>query len=384
MKRSILTAVALCLGVFAIAQEFPWPMRYSTPQRTSQSPARGALVGELAWTYAVPGNVPQFASNNSQIILGPTYNGNWWSEELYLSALSPAGIAVWRKKTVPYVWGASQGVGGSPALDAEGNIITPAGQGLLIKYSPTLAELWRKEGNFATTNDASPAVLPDGSVRHVQAGTLRAIAADGTTLFTTGGAAGHVTVAQNGDMAVSFGPIGHGGHTLNEHNVPAVRYFNADGSIRWTLLAYHGGNRQTMVFGPDNTLYNGGTAYNPADGSVKWSDPAPIGAAAALGKNGQLYVSGSSQIRAYNKDTGAILWTVALPGDNVDRVAIDSRDVLYATTANGYFVSISPSGSILWQLKVTDKFDTAPIVAAGDLIVAEGYKGFDHFVYAAR
>lgn len=125
-------------------------------------------------------------------------------------------------------------------------------------------------------------------------------------------------------------------------------------------------------------------AYNP-DGTIRWSDPNPIAVhGPALGSNGQLYSVGSSAIRAYNKDTGAVLWTTFLPGTSQSSLAIDSRGLLYATTGNGYLVSINPGGGILWQTQICDGFTTGPIIAADGLVVAAGKQGFENFVYAVR
>jgi hypothetical protein len=385
--RSVTAAavVAFAAGC-ALAQSHPWAMRYSNAQRTGQSVAAGALTGDLAWKYRVPGNVPQFAAaSNGDIILGVTFNRSWWSEEEFLSAVDADGKNSWRKKMVPYQWGFSQGVSSSPALDSQGNLIVPSPNAQLVKLDSNLNVSWTYQENNSTINDSSPAVLADGSIRHVQAQLLRALSPGGSVLWTAPapGSVSSVAVAPNLDMAQVGSPVDQSNPGIS------LRYWNADGTIRWSKSINAGGNNTTPVFGPDGILYvsnRGATAvaYNP-DGSIKWSDPNPVGGTSpALGRNGQVYFMGGNRIRALNKDTGAVLWTTTLPGSGKEGIAIDSRDIVYVTTSNGYMVSINPNGAILWQLQVCDSFTTGPIVGPNNLCVAAGKVGFEQFVFAIR
>jgi outer membrane protein assembly factor BamB len=385
--RSFTAAVLVAIAAgCAMAQSHPWAMRYSNAQRTGQSAAAGALSGDVAWKYRVPGNVPQFAASSSgDIILGVTFNRSWWSEEEFLSSIDADGKNSWRKKMVPYQWGFSQGVSSSPALDSQGNLIVPSPNAQLVKIDPNLNVSWTYQENNSTINDSSPAVLADDSIRHVQGLQLRALSPSGSVLWTASapGSVSSVAVAPNLDMAQVGSPV--------DQSNPGVslRYWNADGTIRWSKSINGGGINTTPVFGSDGILYvsnRGGTAvaYNP-DGSIKWSDPSPVGGTSpALGKNGQVYFMGGNRIRALNKDTGAVLWTTTLPGSGTEGIAIDSRDMVYVTTSNGYLVSINPNGSVLWQLQVCDSFTTGPIVGPNNLCVAAGKVGFEQFVYAIR
>jgi outer membrane protein assembly factor BamB len=104
-----------------------------------------------------------------------------------------------------------------------------------------------------------------------------------------------------------------------------------------------------------------------------------------LGKNGVFYTVGTGAVRAHNKDTGAVLWTTSgLPGSLVQGIAIDVNDRIFATTSNGYVVSISPAGTILWQIKVCDIFKTMPVIGPDGVCVAYGRTGFDDILFAIK
>lgn len=368
----------------AEAQVHPWSQRYSTFRRTGQSPAQGAVDGVVAWSYRIPGDVGGFAASaNGDILMGDFFSDNTWSWEVYFSGIKPTGEVSFRRKVTPYDWGYSQGIISSPAIDPSGNIVLPSTKSQLIKFGPDVLPQWTINLRDGAPNDSSPAVLPDGTIRHYQFQMIKGFTPAGTEFLSTAASGGgSVAVDNNGNMAIVNGA----GDQSNIY--PRVQYYNAAGVKLWQTTGLAGGNASTPAFGPDGTLYTnprGNTffAYNP-DGTVKWQDNASIsGLSPALGDNGQVYSAGS-QIRAYNKDTGAILWTTPLPGTAKEGIAIDNRNVIYLATTNGYIVSLSPNGTILWQTQVCETFRTGVIIGPNNLVIAYGKIGFERFVFAIR
>ena len=101
--RYALAAAAWALATAAVAQgngsladahlqlPAPWGMRNATPARTGQSPALGAVLGQLEWKTSVAGHVPQIAvAADGSIYLGTVFNeNNWNNESLRLRAHAP-------------------------------------------------------------------------------------------------------------------------------------------------------------------------------------------------------------------------------------------------------------------------------------------------------
>lgn len=364
--------------------DHPWPMRHANPQRTGQSYYRGPQSGVVAWKYKVAGPVYGLAvSRDGLAITGPTFNEAWWSGEVYVSALSGENL-IWHYKVVPYAWGMSQEATGTPAFNPLGGIVVSSTSGQLLRLDRFGNLLWTFQMASNASNDTSPAVLGDGSVRHVQPGFgTVGVSASGQQMFQTaaGGTVSSVGVSTNGEMAV-------GGTRSNQpHTFIAVWYLNADGSIRWTKTTTYGGG-STAVFGKDGTLFIGldslGTYAFWPDGSVRWQSP--VGGwlqTPALGKIGQLYIGGTS-ITALNPNTGATLWSTPINGSAIDGLAIDVMNVIYATTSTGYVVGVNSNGTIKFQTRICDQFISPPSIATNSSIVACGRIGFEYFVFCIK
>jgi hypothetical protein len=364
------------------AQSHPWQMRYANAARTGQSTATGAQLGQLAWKYRTAGEVPNFAvASSGEILLGTTYNSNWWSQEMFVATIKGDGAASWRKKVTPYEWGFGQGVKAGPAIDNAGNWIVPSSNSQILKFDSNANLLWTFQENNISVNSSSPAVLPDGSIRHIQFGTVRAISSNGAEMFVRGGGGngGSIAVAANGDMAAVAD------RSVEPHTSISMWYFNPDGSWRWYKTALRGGNGSTPLFGPDGKMYIWNACLNPADGNPIWTGT--HGALTpALGKNGQFYTVSGFTIRAQNKDTGAMLWEINLNANVIEGLAIGADDVIYATTAAGDLAAINPDGSLTWKIHLCDKFKTGPVIGPNGLCLAAGQigPGFGDWVFAVQ
>lgn len=374
----LVASLAASLATAQIGPQ-PWPMRYADPARTSQSSFPGADLGLIEWRWPTAGEVPGLATYaNGRIVLGVTFNEEYWSGDTYLTTLTSKGRVAWRRQVPAYDWGASQGVSSWPAIDGAGNIIVNSARSQLLKLTPGARPVFRVQRNDGATNDSVPAVLADGTILHFQ------YFDDGLARYTPQGelvwstfvsSQSDVAVAPNGDMAMG------GVRTIEPHGSTDITYLNADGSIRWTKTSSNGRDSQT-VFGPDGTLYQGQGAFNP-DGSIKWGFP--DAATIALGKNGQHYATGSQSITARNAQTGQVLWTTSLPGHPLG-FALDNRDRIYTTTPDGWLLALEPAGgAIVLSKKLAFAFDSPPVISANGRIVAAAREGiFDDFVYQIR
>jgi hypothetical protein len=360
----------------------PWSQAHADPARTGQSPAAGPTLGQLSFKYLIPERAPGLAvARDGSVNTGDIFNDAAWSCEDYVSLLSSSGDLKWHTKIPSFPWGASQGTRSRPAFDAAGNAIVQGSAGKLHKIDRMGKILWTYSGRDDMTNDASPAVLRDGSIRAFQMG-MYALSANGELLWNNGGGGGTPAVSFNGDMATGAG------RSKEPHGFPSVFYLNANGTVRWIVSTTHGGG-SVPVFDPDGTLYivvdlQGLTAYDPW-GKVLWIHSAgSIAYAPALGKNGQLYLPNGDMLSAINRKTGAALWSVRLAGTVVDSVAIDARDNIYATTTNGYVCAVRANGTLLWQTNICDVFVTPLVIGTEGRAFASGSEGNDYFIYGIQ
>jgi len=364
----------------------PWPMKYANPRRTGQSFYPGPIFGKVYWKVPLAHFAPGIAvSRNGNVILGDCWNDAPWSGEDYVIVLTKEGELAWRVKIPSFPWGMSQGVFSTAALDSAGNIYVSGANGVLHKFDPFGNKIWEYffANGSGVTNDASPAVCPDETIRGWQFFEgLYGLNPDKTLIFNGGPGGGTPAVAPNYDMCTGTG------RNTEPHTFPAVIYINANGTLRWIYYTLNGGG-STPVFGDDGTVYVGvdthGTyAFNP-NGTIKWSQTwGTWTQAPALGKNGQLYKPSGGSIRAFNPENGATLWTANIGGTILDGLALDSRDWIYATNSNGEVAALKPNGQIVWKVKVCDEFVTSPSIGLYGTLYACGKIGFEYFVFCIR
>jgi len=254
----------------------------------------------------------------------------------------------------------------------------PSSNSELLKLGPNGSELWKLSGVNTSPNHHGVAILPNGNIYWNQNQSLKVISPTGQVIRTQQGGGASFNVLPTGEVFIEST------RSTEPHTSFARGFYNADGSMRWSQTGIRGGSGRTMAMGPDGKIYFGPWALSPVDGSKVWEDPAPIAVTGtAVGKNGQSYTFGR-QIRAYNKDTGAVLWTVTLAGDLVSNVAIDSRDNIYGTTTTGQVIAVSASGQILWQQNICDKFLSGPIIGPNSTVLAFGQIGPKKYILAVR
>ena len=384
ITKPIILAIGAALAVSATAgTTHPWAMYRSDMFRTGQSLSPGPDLGVSDWKYFTYGEVPTVSvSNTGQVFLGVTFHEAIWSNEEYFTVLEPTGVIDWRLKVPPYDWGASQGVFSGPALDSGGNVVINAPRGHVRKYDAQGSLLWFAQGRDDVTNNTTPAVDQFDNIFHYQP-------IHGITKYTPAGSiVFHVAASSQSSVAVfTNGDFALGGVRTNEpHGSVDITYYNSFGTVRWIKQSSNGRNGQ-VIFGPDNTVYQGAGAYNP-DGTIKWGSPSG-GHNNALGKNGQYYMDlggSAATIRAVNAQTGATIWESNLPPVGaINPIALDSRDRVYVTTAQGYFFVLSPTnGAILVQNRISDAFFTGPVIGLNNRAYAVGQRFGKSYVYSIR
>ena len=383
LKFSLLPLVAFALSSVSVAVVHPWAMYRSDMFRTGQSLFPGADAGVTEWKRFVNGQVPTISvAADGKIYLGVTFHEEVWSNEEYFTVLNPDGKEAWRHKVKPYDWGGAQGVFSGPALDSVGNVVVNSPFGQLRKYDPLGNLLWIIQRRSDVTNNSTPAIDQNDNIFHYQAiQGLAKYAPTSATIWQLGATTqSHIAVFTNGDSALG------GLRTIEPHGSVDITYFNSFGSVRWQHTSTRGRNGQ-VIFGPDGTVFQGAGAYFPADGSVKWGTPS--GGSNALGKNGQYYLiigDSAPAVRAYNSQTGAVLWEATLPPVGaLNPLAIDSRDRIYATTVQGYLFVLSPvDGSIILQTRICDTFSTGPSIGLNGRIYAVGTRFNKDYVFSIR
>ncbi len=376
LGASVLVLAFACAPALA---QHAWAMRNATAARTGQSTYPGATGGVLDWKFYIAGWANNFAvAQDGSIYLGNVFNQESWSNENYLYALTSAGELKWRVKVKPYNWGASQAIQGSPALDGAGDVVTPSTYTQLIKFSSDGDPLWTFQGHWNTISNPSPAVLPDNSIRHtISPAGLLGLSNYGTALLTgPGNSSGTVAVSPNGEMAIG------GIRSIEPHGSLDLQYFNADGTLRWDKWSTYGA-QGTPLFGPDGVLYAPflAKAYRP-NGTVKWTTSVSAGSA-ALSSTGVLYFP-SGGVVAVSAASGAVQWTVAIPGGVLGEPAIDSSGNVFVTTSAGRLWSVSPGGTVNWSLQVCEQFLTSPVIGTTGNVIACGKQGYKFFVFSIK
>lgn len=361
-----------------VSAAHPWAQDRSDASRTQQSPDPGPEIGEVLWKYSLPYQAFGLAaSSDGQIYTGPIFDENYWNGEFYMRALRADGSLAWRKKLTPYPWGFSQEAPAVPAIDPNGNVIVASTNSELIKMGSDGTIFWKKSGPDHFPNGVSPAVLRDGTVRWLFGNGVQSYTAAGEFQYDSGMAGATMSVANNGETFMEAIK------TYESNTYNSRSYLNADGTLRWAQSARGGGTGRYWPLGNDGKVYSGQKALSVVDGSQVWADPTPIPViGAAVGKNGRVYGYGT-QIRAFDKTTGATLWTTPV-GSIVKHIAIDAADRLYATTTTGEVVSLSPAGQELWRVKVADSFVTGPIIGPNGTLLACGKKGTRIFIFCVR
>ncbi|MGE7930739.1 PQQ-binding-like beta-propeller repeat protein [Lysinibacillus xylanilyticus] len=211
--------------------------------------------------------------------------------------------------------------------------------------------------------------------------------------------------------------------TIYVHQQDKLYAFNADGSVKWATESLFG----NVSIGYDGTIFSGKTAYNPDDGSIKWSIKGYSRATPAIGES-VIYTVVDNKLMALDYKDGSLIWkspdlepysayspSPVVSSDGTIYVSTDapnnSFSYLYAfdkngkekwkyqykqgaggegnvptigsdgtiyTTKNNILYAITPNGELLWELGFAKKI--SQVVISKDEVIYLG--SWDYNLYA--
>ena len=168
---------------------------------------------------------------------------------------------------------------------------------------------------------------------------------------------------------------------------------NPDGTEKWSSN-FGTSTATTPAIGPDGTIYFAGegnkanptfkgvlTAYNPTNGSVKWT----VGltekvnhGGPAVAADGTIYVGGhEKKMVAYNPANGSEKWSYTVDSPIEVVPAIDNDGNIYFGDTGGMFHVVTPDGNKKWKVaKLGDQINTSAAIGNdGTIYVAANTAG---------
>jgi outer membrane protein assembly factor BamB len=160
---------------------------------------------------------------------------------------------------------------------------------------------------------------------------------------------------------------------------------NPDGTEKWSSN-FGTWTATTPAIGPDGTIYFAGegnkqdptfkgilTAYNPANGNIKWS----VGltekvnhGGPAVAADGTIYLGGyEKRMVAYNPTDGSEKWSYPVSSAIEVVPAIDNDGNIYFGDTGGSFHVVSPIGQKKWKVaKLGDQINTSAAIGKDGVI----------------
>lgn len=323
----------------------PWPMGARCPTHVPLSAVSGPRELRVKWTqaleYPASGGPSIGASGRIYVPTTDTLQGH-----------DPAtGARLWRY--------GHAGIGGTPAIAANGDLLTRAEYWIKRVGADDGAQL--QALSPTSTGTASPvAIGPDGTVyTGSSTGKLSALTPRGETKWTfDAGGPVKETPAVGADGAIYFG--------TEDGRIQCV---NPDGTKRWSQ-----DGRAPLALDPEGFVY-----ASAADGVVRFDrDGAPAGrfvlggapvAIAPDPPRGRVQVVIGGELRSIDWGTGAQAWSTRI-GARASALAVDASGTTYAPTDDG-LAAIAADGAPLWRYK-GEPAEGPAIGADGTLYIAAG------------
>ncbi|HSE36496.1 MAG TPA: PQQ-binding-like beta-propeller repeat protein, partial [Blastocatellia bacterium] len=317
--------------------------------------------GSIRWQFEVDGDYMGFRPT-----IGPDGTIYFQDDNGHLYALRPDGTVKWIfQGRYPY---------GPVAVGADNTSYIASGDTIqAISAAGTL--VWQFTDPNSQGIIGGPAVGPDGNVYAVMdllgVGAIALSPLDGHLVWSN---PGDPRLAEYGSIGLElvFGPASPGG-PIDQLYFPCDNYttgaqghlyaFSLNGNQRWaTSLGGYAQPPQVAV-APTGTISLGVAAYDPLNGSVRWSAYSALDSGSDLptdiGPDGTVYVATvyQSALAALNGQNGAVLWRVAGVGDRVGPVVSPLNDVVIVGGQDnyglpGFFKAFSTSGQSLWQINL--------------------------------
>ena len=317
--------------------------------------------GSIKWRFEVDGDYMAFRPT-----IGP--DGTIYFQDVngHLYALRPDGSVKWIFQG-GYPYGPVAVGADNTAYIASGNTIQA------ISLAGTL--VWQFTDPNSQGVIGGPAVGPDGKVYAAMdllgLGAIALSPVDGRLVWSNPGDPRLAEYGQSG-LELAFGAASPGGQPDqfyfacdNVTTSPSghLYAFSLNGDQRWATSI--GGGSLTppqVAVAPNGTISLGVGAYNPSNGSVRWSAYSALGSGSDfpsdVGTDGRVYVAAQyyqSSLAALDGQNGAVLWRVAGLGNRVGPVVSPLNDVVVVGGQDnyglpGYFQAFSTSGQFLWQI----------------------------------
>ena len=317
--------------------------------------------GSIKWQFEVDGDYMEFRPT-----IGP--DGTIYIQDVdgHLYALNPEGGVKW----------IFQGVYPSgPVAVGTNNTVYIAGDNRIQAISSAGTLLWQFTDPDSQVVIGGPAIGPDGKIYAVMdllgLGAIALSPVDGHLVWSN---PGNPRVAEYGasGLELVFGPSFPGGpsdqfyftcdnYTTNVYG--GLYAFSLDGNQRW--VASLGGVTQPpqVAVAPNGTISLGVAAYDPSNGSVRWSAYSALGSGSDLppdvGPDGTVYVIAQYQsaLAALNGQNGSVRWRVTGVSFEQGPVVSPLNDVVVTAGRDnyglpGYFKAFTTSGQLLWQINL--------------------------------
>jgi len=323
----------------------PWPMGTRCPTHVPLTAVSGPRELRVKWTQPLGERAsggPSIAASGR--VFAPTTDA--------VEAHDPAsGVRVWRY--------GHAGIGGTPAIAADGDLLTRAEYWIKRVGAADGAQLQALAPKSSGT--ASPVALgPDGTLyTGSSTGTLSAMTSKGDEKWAleAGGPISE-TPAVGADGAIYVG--------TDDGRILCV---NPDGTKRWSQSG-----KAPLALDPEGFVIAsapGGVVRFDRDGAPagQFALGGPAMAIAPDPPRGRLLVVVGGELRALDASTGAPAWSVRIAA-RAAGIAIDASGTAYVPTDDG-LAAIAADGAVLW--KYAGEPAEAPALGAdGTLYIASG------------
>lgn len=251
---------------------------------------------------------------------------------------------------------------------------------LLRLDAQTGAVLWRSVPLPARVGGC-PAV--DGDHVYISRGADVAAydVADGSLAWSSG-----ATASANG-LVVADGSVLATGYPPGSSTLAQTAFAAADGTVRWSVPTSSPVGVAPLVVGgallTGSTFSRGMSAYAVADGAALWSDASGW---VFAGDDGDVFIAsetldGPMQLTSRDSVTGAVAWSVPLPGYQWANAVVADRERVYVLTdrrdgnLRGRVIAFDrATGAQLWNVATHDLHD-GNLARLGRHVLSFGYSG---------
>jgi outer membrane protein assembly factor BamB len=317
--------------------------------------------GSIKWQFEVDGDYMEFRPTigSDGTIYFQDVNG-------HLYALNPEGGVKWIFQG---------GYPSGPVAVGANNTVYIASDNRIQAISSSGMLLWQFTDPDSQVVIGGPAVGPDGKIYAVTdllgLGAIALSPVDGHLVWSN---PGNPRVAEYGasGLELVFGPSSPGGppdqfyFTCDNFTTSvqgSLYAFSLDGNQRWATSLGGISQPYQVAVAPNGTISVGVAAYDPSNGSVRWSAYSALGSGSDLppdvGPDGRVYVIAQYQnaLAALNGQNGSVIWRVTGVSFEQGPVVSPLNDVVVTGGRDnyglpGYFKAFSTGGQFLWQINL--------------------------------